>query len=255
MLVTGHAGSYADIGEIEYSDSDDYKFSLAATGMDANSNYFVWDGNNVSIKGDFFVGADDNAIYFQDSSIALGDNQQVYSGDVYSNYIRFADSKYNSTGDDMIICSIGNSTDSTTEPTWYISTFSLQNRFYDYDNPSVFVINVEDDKVGFSIDTYDSSSHVHYGYVSFKPCALSDMYIDTQSTSIKSAIPTWVGGTNANKTVYTSKYPNDSNWSNAEDCPFSNVWVWKKADGEVPQRVLYVRTQAGETWYVAMTKL
>jgi len=249
FVFTAYRNStYVALTEIELLTSATYGFSMS---NGANS-YISWN-NKLNIKGDLYIGAGKSSIYFEDSGIVLGDNKVAWLGSYTSRYVTFS-TKYKDSR--SLLMAIGYDYDGASSST--LTRFEVQNRFIDYNTPNAFRVFVNDSEnsyfgsINLDFISYSSNrDNQAINHLSF----LRDS--DTTSvgyfkfdTSVKSVIPEWYG----TKTTATTKYPNASSWTDAEDCPLSNIWVWRKTSG-TPSKVLYVRLPDGNIWWVSMTEL
>jgi hypothetical protein len=247
-VTTVNAGGYARIYSIDYSDVSSYRFS--SVGSASTGNSFIWDGEALSIKGDLYVGSGENGIYFEDSKIFLGDNIIDY-GVSNNHYIRYVANLPVADYPNIIISSLGFSIDSETAPTEFTTSRTFQNRFYNYSTPTYFNEYLEQDEYTAFYHFYTSSSVSMASYLTVGPLTASDddsMYINTPMP-IEYMIPEWYGTTTA-----ITKYPDISAWTDPEDCPISNIWVWRKSVG-TPSRVVYFRLPDGNIWWVNTTEL
>jgi hypothetical protein len=246
ISVSDIYGTNAKIMELRLYAESDWRMSFV--GDSADSNYFIWDGEGISIKGDLVIAAGDNAIYFEDSKLLLGDNKVIYDGDTVQRYIRIATAIGNV---DTIVSGIGYLENS--EYDIYQSIFSIQNRFADYDTPSEFVATVTDgtgtpSAVTLYFCTYNDArtnkaSEV-FQFLRDDDTSTSG-YFNTGS-AIKSVIPYWYGAVGSP----TTKTPAYVSWTSADNCPFSNIWVWGFTVGEGAEYRLYVRDAGGTVRHV-----
>jgi len=235
--------TYLRLTEAEMLISDNYAFSIS----NGAESYMYWD-RGLKLKGDLYLGEGDNAIYFEDSQLLLGDNEVIYDGDTVQRYIRIATMK----GDvDTIVSGIGYFENS--EDDIYQSIFSVQNRFADYDTPSEFVATVTDgtgtpSAVTLYFCTYNDArtnkaSEV-FQFLRDDDTSTSG-YFNTGS-AIKSVIPYWYGAVGSP----TTKTPAYVSWTSADNCPFSNIWVWGFTVSGGAEYRLYVRDAGGTVRYV-----
>ncbi|WP_333640923.1 discoidin domain-containing protein [Mesotoga prima] len=249
FVFTAYRNStYVALTEIELLTSATYGFSMS---NGANS-YISWN-NKLNIKGDLYIGTGKSSIYFEDSGIVLGDNKVAWLGSYTSRCVTFS-TKYKDSR--SLLMAIGYDYDGASSST--LTRFEVQNRFIDYNTPNAFRVFVNDSENSYfgsiNLDFISYSSNRDNRAIN-RLSFLRDS--DTTSvgyfkfdTSLKSVIPEWYG----TKTTATTKNPNASSWTDAEDCPLSNIWVWRKTSG-TPSKVLYVRLPDGNIWWVSMTEL
>jgi hypothetical protein len=194
------------------------------------TNYVKLSASAIEMKADLVLGAGDNAIHFEDSLIDLIDGGHADT----EHWVAF---EYAPTGEWFASFLYAN------EPTSCKADLSLRSNYYNGEtiegrayfelrtyaradpNKDYIWLRWFAGMTSSSWYYYDDGSFDIYGSISFKDY-------------IKFGIPTWYG----TKTTATNKYPSSwTDWTDAEDCPHSNMWIWLKTAG-TPAYVLYFKT-------------
>jgi len=243
--VGGTTGTSARLYSIDFSDESSYNYF--SIGSSSTGNNFMWNGDALFIKGDLYVGAGENGIYFEDSKIFLGDN--IIESSTNAHYIRYVANLPVNDYPNIIIHSLGFTVDSDTAPTVFTAERTFQNRFYSYSDPAYIKESLGHYAYTTSYDFYSSSSIEASGYLTVGLYQSSDANSIAILTDMpaKFMIPEWYG----TDTSAIAKYPSISSWTDPENCPISNIWTWKKSSG-TPYRVLYIRLPDGSIWWVDM---
>ena len=192
------------------------------------------------------LGYGDNAIHFEDGLIDMVDGG-------YSSNAGWVAMQWASTGKKFLNFGYGTITN---ENTAYVTLESLFYNGETLEGEALFSVATHANATSYSDYVemiwkagsttpnqswyyYDNGSFDINGFVSF-------------ADYIKFGIPTWYG----TKTTATNKYPNWSDWTDAEDCPNSNIWIWLKSSG-TPAYVLYFKTphdQSTYSYWVALNR-
>jgi len=242
LKILAVTGSYAMITSIKLLDAAGWKLSVVGAGEDPN--YLAWNGEKLNIKGDIVLGYGDNAIHFEDGKIDMVDGG-------YGSYAGWVTMQWASTDKDFVSFGYGNYSNE------HVGYLMLESDFYDgavlegraslhFETHSYADPNIDCVKLWWRAGStdrswyyYDTGSFAINGFVSF-------------ADYINFGIPTWYG----TKTTATNKYPNWTDWTDPEDCPRSNMWIWLKSSG-TPAYVLYFKTpRDGDTYsyWVALNR-
>lgn len=244
LKILAVTGSYAMITSIKLLDAAGWKLSIVGEGTDPN--YFTWNGEKLNIKGDIVLGYGDNAIHFEDSLIDLIDGGHADT----EHWVAF---EYAPTGEWFASFLYAN------EPTSCKANLSLRSNYYNGEtiegrayfelrtyaradpNKDYIWLRWFAGMTSSSWYYYDDGSFDIYGSISFKDY-------------IKFGIPTWYG----TKTTAINKYPSSwTDWTDPEDCPHSNMWIWLKTAG-TPAYVLYFKTphdSGSYSYWVALNRV
>ncbi|HRV01788.1 MAG TPA: hypothetical protein P5539_08840, partial [Mesotoga sp.] len=244
LISEYNSSSYVYIYELELYEVKNHKFSLIGRDKFKNQdNYLVWD-DGLQLKGNVFVGAGENAITFEDSKIDLVDGTSSASNGWTT---------FRQKPKDTDIVSLGYMNEQTKISSLFIveSEFksgaqTLGSAYLQTEAVSFDGTNQDYVTLRFGSEGVEKTITYTKGFFDFH----GDGF--TFDSYVKSPIPTWVG----TATSATFKYPNSSSWTNAENCPFSNIWFWYKSSG-TPNRVMYIRNSyngASTVYWVALTE-
>jgi hypothetical protein len=210
------------------------------------TNYVKLSASKLEMKADLVLGEGDNAIHFEDGKIDMVDGGFAdYSGWV-DMYWTPTNTKFSSYGY------------LSRENYYNMGFLTLESDYYngaEREGHARLVFEAQStpssgmDFVSLQWKAGDISKRWYYfqdgdfsiyGFVSF-------------NDYIKFGIPTWYG----TKTTATNKYPNWTDWTDPENCPNSNIWIWLKTGGLGPTYVLYFKTPhdgATYSYWVALNR-
>ena len=207
------------------------------------TNYVKLSASMLEMKADLILGAGDNAIHFEDGLIDMVD-------DGYGSNRGSVSLQWVPTGDNFVTVRHGTSSEVSLTYTEFksyffeegervgYSYFQIENRASSSGEDHIRVL-WEAGVTAKNWYYYDSGDFDISGFVKFQEY-------------IKFDIPTWYG----TKTSATNKYPDWDDWTDAENCPNSNIWIWLKSSG-TPAYVLYFKTPhdgATYSYWVALNR-
>jgi hypothetical protein len=207
------------------------------------TNYVKLSASKLEMKADLVLGEGDNAIHFEDGLIDMVD-------DGYGSNRGSVSLQWVPTGDNFVTVRHGTSSEVSLTYTEFksyffeegervgYSYFQIENRASSSGEDHIRVL-WEAGVTAKNWYYYDSGDFDISGFVKFQEY-------------IKFDIPTWYG----TKTSATNKYPDWDDWTDAENCPNSNIWIWLKSSG-TPAYVLYFKTPhdgATYSYWVALNR-
>jgi hypothetical protein len=218
------------------------------------TNYVRLSADEVKIKGDLIIAAGDNVIEFEDSNISLGDTTTEVAGNLTRYYLQFKALTGWGSDPERQVLAVGYALNTTDDE--YHSYLELQNRFDNYSNMARFNVyaktgsNLSDGAyVQLGFYAYNNSgANLAGGILSFlREAETSSKGWFYTDSAIEQVIPYWYGTSGSP----TAKLPAFSTWTDAEDCPASNIWIWRNSgDGKY---YLYVRDVNGDVLKSEMT--
>jgi len=241
LLITAVTGSYASISSIKLFDAEGWKFSVVASGSDPN--FLAWDGQ-LNLKGNLILGSGENAIYFEDGLINMIDRGNVSLQGLVAmqwaptekDFVTFGYGNYSAEHVGYLMVESDFYNGAVREGRTWLQFETHSNSGSENDYIRLWWQAGDTQKFWYY---YESGSFTINGFVKF-------------NEYIKFGIPTWYG----TKTTATNKYPNWTDWTDAEDCPNSNIWIWLKTVG-TPAYVLYLKTphdNATYSYWVALNR-
>jgi hypothetical protein len=237
----------ARIDKLLLNQEGDYKLSLVSG--DAAENHLSWDGHSLDIKGDLYLGAGDNGIYFEDSNIYISDEEEALLGVIPYRYITFSGSLVQES---LPLLNIGYVGDDFSDPSLTYSIMELNNYFYSSDYPNYLraVVREEDEVIQWYIKSPTSNSYPFQGNITITRAGDEETngYVDV-GFPVTSPVPVIVSEQDKSNISY--RYPDVSAWTDPEDCPFADEWIWLKTTGlSSTAYVKYHRTVYDHNTYV-----